>query len=539
MPRLIRTARLLLAIAPCTAVGAQIPAHATLLSNQYSMLEPRIVQLGDVVHLFSSTLNTTSLEVFHWRSDDGGRTWPIHQQVISVSQSPLPNEFGAVDVVPGRALVLLGDRTLGPLLRRSTDAGSTWSAPIPVAATVVAQTTPLTNGMHVDGQVIVAAWTNDRPTGRVFANRSTDGGLTWQPTDVPLDVGTSQSWVIQNVRCIGAGPIVHVLWGGPTPGGYGTFHQRSTDGGITWRATPVIVANSETGRAATDGPNVILVDMQQGRFLRSADHGDTWAQLTNIGIAGSTDVRNEGSTFVVGGRAGSPLSPFYVVNLTNDGGQTWLVNPLSLPGPATLTPRVHFGGGRIWVNFRGGSPFLDALASADSGLTWQAVGGPVDAGFGASERRTIHVATMPTPNGPREYVYAGAGNTTLGAATPGTGNIAPSLTTVGLPLQGRTTTFRIDGAVGGAIGLLGASPAPPTPWQFGNATIWLGGTPALVAFVTSGASGAAGAGSFGLPCAVPVAPTLIGASLTAQALVLDGGAAPGFTVTNALEVWLR
>jgi hypothetical protein len=539
MPRRMRASRLLLAIAPCAALGAQIPAHATFLSTQYTLLEPMVLQRGDVVHLFTTTLDTTSLQAFHWRSDDGGRTWPTSQQVLPTPA--VPTWLGDVDIALGRTLVLLGDRTAGPLLLRSTDDGSTWAPPIPVAATVFPQAAPVVTDMYVDGQVLVAAWTNDRATGRVFANRSTDGGLTWQPTDAQLDVGAVlPSSTIQRVRCVGVGPVVHVLWCGAVAGQYVTFHQRSMDAGITWRTTPVTVSNSLTGRAATDGPDVILVDSQQGRLLRSADYGDTWVQLNNIGIGNGTDVCNEGSTFVGVGLAGSwTVNPTYVANVSTDGGQTWLANPLALPGPPLLTPRAHFGGGRIWVNFKSGTPYLGALTSADLGLTWQTVGGPVDAGFGASERRTIHVATTPTPNGPREYVYAGAGSTSLGAATAGSGNLAPSLTTVGLPLQGRTTTFQIDGAVGGSIGLLGASPAPPTPWLFGNATIWLGGTPDLVAFTTSGASGAPGAGSFGLPCTVPVSPALIGASLVAQALVLDGGAAAGFTVTNAVEVWLR
>jgi dihydroorotate dehydrogenase len=61
----------------------------------------------------------------------------------------------------------------------------------------------------------------------------------------------------------------------------------------------------------------------------------------------------------------------------------------------------------------------------------------------------------------------------------------------------------------------------------------------LVGFAASGASGMPGAGSFGLPLVVPIAPALVGQRLTAQALGLDAGTADGFTLTNAVEVWLR
>jgi hypothetical protein len=538
MPRTHRAISSLLAFAPCVAVGAQIPAHATLLSAQYQLLEPVVLQRGDVVHVFTTTFSAPTFAGIHWRSDDGGRTWPIREQLLTPAN--VATLLEDVDVGPGRALAIYGDRTAGPMLLRSVDEGTTWSAPIAVAPTVTPQPLPLSTDMHVAGQLVVAAWTNDRASGRVFANRSTDGGLTWQPTDVQLDVGAvSPPATISRVRCVGAGNVVHVLWTGllPSGGAYATFHQRSLDGGVTWRPTPVVVTGT-TGRVATDGANVIAV-ADQGALRRSGDFGDTWTQLTNVGIGHGTDVRNEGSTFVVAGDATIATAGVYVVNASTDGGQTWLANPLQLIGIPLVVPRVHFGGGRIWVRFLNGTLFNNVVTSHDVGHTWQTVFGPVNAGFGASERRTIHVAEAQTPNGARLHAYVATGNSTLGAATTGTGGVAPSLTTIDPPLRGRSTTFRVDGAVGGSIGILGASSLPPTPWPFGNATVWLGGTPTVVGFATSGATGAPGAGSFGLTCAIPNSLAVVGTSSTAQALVLDAGSPVGFTVTNAIEVWLR
>ena len=106
-------------------------------------------------------------------------------------------------------------------------------------------------------------------------------------------------------------------------------------------------------------------------------------------------------------------------------------------------------------------------------------------------------------------------------------------------MRGEATTLQVDAAVGGSFGALGISFAPPTQVVFAGAIVHLATLDVLVSFATGGAPGQPGTGSFGLPLAVPASPPLIGASLVAQALVIDGSSAGGFAATNAIELWLR
>src|SRR5688572_2504166 len=171
---------------------AQVPAHATVLNPTTFQWRPTLVQQGDVVHAFA--IGTTTL--LHARSTDGGRTWPLREQALGqLATNTAPTGPHDVHVVarPGELIVLGHDVALGPQLVRSFDEGTTWGAPVPVTTTVALQANAMLPAMCVDGATIVVAWTNNRPNGRVFCNRSTDGGATWQPADTPLDVGSAPS----------------------------------------------------------------------------------------------------------------------------------------------------------------------------------------------------------------------------------------------------------------------------------------------------------------------------------------------------------
>ncbi len=124
----------------------------------------------------------------------------------------------------------------------------------------------------------------------------------------------------------------------------------------------------------------------------------------------------------------------------------------------------------------------------------------------------------------------------FGVGIDGTGGIAPKLHVGGCPRIGATFEFEVWDAVGGSGGLVLVSLASaPIPI--------LGGTlhvlPPFVLqlpFATSGAVGAAGAGTAYLPQLVPSNPALVGLPIFTQALIADGGAPEGLTLSNAIEL---
>jgi hypothetical protein len=493
------------------------------------------------VHAFALSSGT----IRYARSLDGGRTWPLVEQSLGAiaTQWASTNWSIAVQcVVRPNELIVVGEGfVLGPLLVRSTDRGTTWSPPAAITTTVVASGGRLYPSLHAHGTTLVVAWADDRPDGRVFANRSVDDGATWQPVDTVIDGDLAWPPDVDRVKVLGNGPVVNVFWGR----GW-TFHRRSLDGGATW-PTPAATLPGGPGIpflpfvAATSAGSLVLVVDDGGTMLRSADDGGSWAPVTNHGMVEVLDVAVEGSLVLATGWNGQSWNPVFAVNTSIDGGQTWGSAPLQLPSPTILVfPRPFVVSGVCFVqNEMPGFPG-NALYSADAGATWREIAGPVTGGFSPGPRRIVQAAATPTSFGMnRNHAYVGVGSTPLGAGTAGTGGVTPTLTTVGLPVRGEATTLQVGGTVGGTFGALGISFAPPTQVVFAGAIVHLATLDVLVSFATGGVPGQPGTGSFGLPVGVPASPALIGASLVAQALVADAGAAAGFAATNAIELWLR
>jgi hypothetical protein len=522
--------------------AAQVPAHATVLNPTTFQLRPTLLQVGDDVHAFAFG-NTT---VFHARSNDGGRTWPLREQALGVFASQNngapENAHGvAVAAHAGQLLLASHDGTLGPRTTRSLDGGTTWSNPVGLASAVGLQSNSMRTCLAADGPNVVVAWTNDRPNGRVFCNRSADFGVTWQPGDTLLEVSLAPfPPAVQQLLVHRAGPTVHVLWHDGA-----VRRQRSLDGGASWLPAvggltgATMFATQWLVRVAGDGATLLL--LVGGDLLRSTDDGDTWTPAPGHGIPYVMDVAMQGNLAVVAGRTLPLTNTDYFANVSTDGGATWRPTPYLIGGP-DVQVRAHafVDGGVSYVRWQMiGFPGV-AMRSDDDGATWQVIEGPVHAGFSPGSERTVHAAIAPLPIFPiRHYAYAGVGSTLLGTGTPGSGGIAPRLSTIGLPVRGRSTTLLVDQALGGGFGGIAISFAPPVALPFAGGTLHLGSLDVLFAFATGGTLGQPGTGSFALPVGIPNVATLIGASLVTQGVVLDPVAIDGMALTNALEIWLR
>ncbi|MGB3966053.1 MAG: sialidase family protein [Planctomycetota bacterium] len=510
--------------------SAQIPAHATVLNpTQAVSLAPVLAQAGDTVHTFALA---GANGLLYARSPDGGRTWPVRELALAPFAAALSDPFGDVSVLGDSVVVVGYHPTSGPAVVRSGDGGVSWSAPFQLAGAVVPQATTMSPRLYRDGTTIVATWTNDRgAAGRVFCNRSIDGGLTWTG-EVQLDLGAPASTsAVTAVRLAGSGPIVHVFWNE-----FLVLHTHSLDGGATWLPATATLPLQPVSKAVADGATVLAI-AGRGALARSADFGATWTPMTVPGMNNALDIARDGQVVVAVGQASSPWT--VVVNTSPNLGATWQA-PLLLPSTAIFTCTAAALPGELYLSFRASGLPGGAARSIDNGTTWQGIAGPVSAAFCPGRRRAVHLAwTQPTGSHRLFHAYIGVGDALVGTGTAGTGNLVPELAANGLPLLGQTTVLQVEEGVGGAVGGLGVSFVPPAPTPFGSALLWLATVDVLVPFLASGPVGQPGAGSFGLPVIVPAAPALVGASLTAQALLLDTGAIDGFAVTNAIEAWLR
>jgi CshA-type fibril repeat protein len=196
---------------------------------------------------------------------------------------------------------------IDPVVRRSTDNGKTWSAPLTIANF---------GGPNGAGDAVLVL---DKTTGNLlclfvaekgfFAStaaapikiqycRSTDNGITWgAPVDITNQIygaGCSnpitQNWLgvfIGSGRAhqLRDGTIVAALTVRETSGGINNYMMSSTDGGITW--TP------STGIAEAGGDEAKIVELNNGnlmmsirnagtrRFNISTDKGLTWGTAYN------------------------------------------------------------------------------------------------------------------------------------------------------------------------------------------------------------------------------------------------------------------
>jgi photosystem II stability/assembly factor-like uncharacterized protein len=100
------------------------------------------------------------------------------------------------------------------------------------------------------------------------------------------------------------------------PGGF----FKTTDGGLTWRESPELKSDPVHSLLQSDSnPDILLAGTSRGVF-RSTDAGETWSQLSTVGLANlnveslELDPRNNNVIY-----AGTWYRPYK----TTDGGQSW------------------------------------------------------------------------------------------------------------------------------------------------------------------------------------------------------------------------
>lgn len=324
----------------------------------------------------------------------------------------------------------------------------------------------------VSGNRVYVAWEDKRVglnDNNLFFNYSTDGGNTWQSTDVQLDTnygGTGQImdwrfkmspdvagdhlyivygaddppagfldeelWLVSshdggvtwnapvlifgqalagvdvdNVGLCAEGNTVHVVWEDNWNGGAGEdiWYQKSTDGGATWMPAPIQLDlqtdPTHLGDVATAGTTGIWIECsgtlvvaiwheerthatnEELRVAISTDGGTTWGPDQKVGGYDETVDDVDTNALILSGNniiiahndnRDPTLDDHIFINISTDFGVSWTEHWVSGPMGGSF-PRLVGEGSDIGVTYTadvsvGGNQHVGFVASVDAGLTW-------------------------------------------------------------------------------------------------------------------------------------------------------------------------
>jgi hypothetical protein len=377
-------------------------------------------------------------------------------------------------------------------LNRSLDAGTTWLASSVQVDTASGPGTGSSSDPQVaaQGASVHVAWLDDRNDlvggkADVYFNRSLDGGQTWLPQDVRLDVGcppgASNS---SRLQIAASGAAVYVVWMDPCPNplssSFNIYFNRSLDAGATWL------------------PQDVKIDLDA---LPGRRNSSLFPRIAALG----------GSVYAVWHTL-DPIEFQFVdvyLNRSLDAGTTWLAAAVlineSAPRPA-------------------GSTFPELAVSGSSAyVTW-----------------------VDDRNGEDDIYFALAlGFQPYGLGMPGSGGIVPTIGGSGEASIGGTFSIDIANGLGGTQGrlLVGTNGPAAIPVEGGTLLVQppLLRTPIRL----DGPAGVPGAGAASVTFTIPNQLALIGTRLNFQARLVDPGAeralgapAAGVSFTGGLEAWI-
>ena len=525
----MRVPRLLKHFFGFVLLAALVPAQAQPSSRRLDLTtqqsQPSVDRDGDTIHVVGTDI-AGAISVCYARSLDGGRTWPVHDQVLAPNAGP-----ASVTVAGDRVFVAI-QSGVGRSLLASFDAGNTWQPPV-----------ALPSGhwlpeIHVDGLAVnVFCVGSTFPGQGLFLVRSADGGHTWAtPVDLSAGLPTGFTTSDDTPQVLADGSVIHVFWNHRTPLIH-LAHQWSLDGGATWLSTAQVLTNAPLVGAGF-GAGRLLV--QAGSTLwSSTNHGSTWSPLVGHGFAFPATLAMEGSRVLVVEAAPWPSGFLLRMAVSVDAGITWSVSASTIAGNFNPYAEAAVVGNTMFAWYwKSSVPGFEIVQSDDDGATWRTIVGTASEVF--LPGRDGGVALTSYPNTPGIWAWVLEGHMRYGVGNPGTAGVVPTLSGRGLAGIGLTFRLDLENAVGGALaayvfGLGSNAFVPIGP----NTRLLVAQTFGSSVVVASGTPGLAGAGTASFAVPIPNLTSLIGFGLRSQAFVVDPGAPDGFCATAARESWIR
>jgi len=342
---------------------------------------------GDTVHFAWAQ----GRNIHYRRSHDSGRTWTHPRQITEggTSEYPVSLELGESVL----HLVWPDDRNGGWEVyhRRSLDGGETWAAETRLTPGIDL----FRMGTAVSGSAVHVTWASRssvEPTpagthtwGEIYYKRSTDGGVTWEPTTRLTTPGASA----MRPGVAAYGDYVHLIWFDRRDAtsllDWRIYTKRSTDGGATWEPDLKLHADPDAFPhhpqiVATPGGRVCAL-WEQGQTFDghhwsgdpglhsriSDDNGLTWSEPERITFVNApTGWATHAKSYACGSRVhlawtdapdGQDASRAGYYMTSSDGGVTW-------EAPERLTLASDGGCG---VEGVGGGESFAIVSIAESG----------------------------------------------------------------------------------------------------------------------------------------------------------------------------
>lgn len=303
---------------------------------------------------------STDWSIFLRRTTDGGATWKAEQQ-LNVNEPPPPDGFGSRErshepalcaAAPARLYMAWRDRrhptSTGSLaalpgrivFRYSTDGGATL---VPTSETRLDRADRNTQNPSAetdsqrpalacdDAGTVAAAWEDARSGAGdwdIYANVSTDGGVTWRAAETRVDGGPPGTKATRPKAVVLAGSpaAIVVAWEDDRNGGRDVYLARSTDSGASWSAPQRINTGNVDGAGASvpveswdlasDGSAVVVafIDARNGSrrdvfVARANDGGASFPAPERIDV-GSAAGAADSTSVSAGVSPGGELAAF-------------------------------------------------------------------------------------------------------------------------------------------------------------------------------------------------------------------------------------
>ncbi len=382
---------------------------------------PQVSCAGTTVCVAWDDDRNGAYDIYLNRSTDGGATWLGVDIRLDTDAGPGDSFLSHFVSNGANVYAVWIDNRSGRqdvFLNRSADQGATWlPADMRLDTDVAGAADSIYPLLSCSGANVVVAWVDTRGGDwDVYVNRSTNDGATWLGTDVRVDHGGTAYAIPVDICASGAN--VYAVWvdyrNSPvTFNETAVFSQRSTDGGGTWAPQDVPVSHAlpagVNGASAqpvlcVSGQSIFVawIDFRLGHpvvyFNRSPDMGATWQpsdlQLSANGTSGVSNVKiccSGSKVYVVWDDARDGLQDIYFTRSV-DGGASFSADlrlDTDTPGAASSdSPSISCAGDQVvvaWGDNRSGNADIRANRSLDGGVTWMAADVRVDRAPGATQ----------------------------------------------------------------------------------------------------------------------------------------------------------